>query len=51
MSPVIEVWDIDIVDCLEPAFKLGHKANKKKGIAKYGHYDAVLDLSWNTNVK
>jgi hypothetical protein len=50
MSPVIDVWDIDIVDCLEPAFRLGHRANKRKGIAKYGHHDAVLGLSWNTNV-
>jgi hypothetical protein len=50
MSPVIDVWDIDIVDCLEPAFRLGHRGNKRKGIAKYGHRDAVLGLSWNTNV-
>ncbi|PSN34545.1 Periodic tryptophan protein 1 [Blattella germanica] len=50
MSPVIEVWDIDIVDCLESVLKLGHRGNKRKGIAKYGHRDAVLDLSWNKNV-
>ncbi|PNF40490.1 putative periodic tryptophan protein 1 [Cryptotermes secundus] len=50
MSPVIGVWDIDIVGCLEPVFELGHRANKKKGIARCGHRDAVLDLSWNTNV-
>ncbi|KAJ4442986.1 hypothetical protein ANN_04634, partial [Periplaneta americana] len=50
MSPVIDVWDIDIVDCLEPAFKLGHRGNKKKVISKYGHRDAVLDLSWNSNM-
>ncbi|KAJ9576066.1 hypothetical protein L9F63_007031, partial [Diploptera punctata] len=50
MSPVIEVWDIDIVDCLETAFKLGRRGNKKKGISKYGHRDAVLGLSWNKNV-
>lgn len=49
MSPVIDIWDIDIIDCLEPAFKLGHRGNRRKGIAKYGHHDAVLDLSWNTN--
>lgn len=50
MSSIIEVWDIDIVDCLEPAFKLGRRGSKKKGITKYGHRDAVLDLSWNKNV-
>jgi len=49
MQPVIEVWDLDLVDCLEPAFKLGRKARKKKGIAGVGHKDAVLSLSWNTN--
>lgn len=43
MDPVIEIWDLDIIDCLEPAFKLG---SKKK---KYGHKDAVLDIAWNKN--
>merc|ERR1711915_644860 len=47
MQPVIEVWDLDLVDCLEPAFKLGRKAKKKKGIPGVGHKDAVA-LSWNT---
>jgi len=37
------------VDCLEPAFKLGRKGKKKKGIPGVGHKDAVLSLSWNTN--
>jgi len=49
MQPVIEVWDLDLVDCLEPAFKLGRKGKKKKGIPGVGHKDAVLSLSWNTN--
>uniref|UniRef100_A0A6M2DNG7 Putative wd40 domain protein n=1 Tax=Xenopsylla cheopis TaxID=163159 RepID=A0A6M2DNG7_XENCH len=43
MDTEIEIWDLDIIDCLEPAFKLG---SKKK---KYGHKDAVLDLAWNKN--
>ncbi|XP_012288253.1 periodic tryptophan protein 1 homolog [Orussus abietinus] len=49
MSPIIDVWDLDLIDCLEPAFKLGRKANKKKKIKHIGHKDAVLDIAWNTN--
>ncbi|XP_032523202.2 periodic tryptophan protein 1 homolog [Danaus plexippus] len=49
MDPVIQVWDLDIENCLEPAFKLGRKPNKKKKTKRIGHKDAVLDLSWNTN--
>ncbi|KAF4520167.1 hypothetical protein B566_EDAN008985 [Ephemera danica] len=50
MSSVIDVWDIDIVDCLEPAFQLGRKASKKKKIKAKGHKKAVLDLAWNHNL-
>ncbi|XP_072935605.1 periodic tryptophan protein 1 homolog [Epargyreus clarus] len=49
MDPVIQVWDLDIENCLEPAFKLGKKPNKKKKTKRIGHKDAVLDLSWNRN--
>ncbi|XP_041974303.1 periodic tryptophan protein 1 homolog [Aricia agestis] len=49
MDPVIQVWDLDIENCLEPAFKLGKKPSKKKKIKRVGHKDAVLDLSWNRN--
>lgn len=47
MTPIIEVWDLDIVDCLEPAYKLGCKSSKKK--KRVSHKDAVLDLAWNEN--
>jgi periodic tryptophan protein 1 len=51
MSPVIDVWDLDLVGNLEPEFTLGRKKNKKKKIAGVGHKDAVLSLSWNKRVR
>lgn len=50
MDPIITIWDLDIQDSLEPTFKLGSKGNRKKNKAKFGHKDAVLDLSWNRNL-
>jgi hypothetical protein len=50
MEPVIQVWDLDVVDCLEPCVKLGERVSKKKkrsGAVPVGHSDAVLDLAWN----
>ncbi|XP_072762415.1 periodic tryptophan protein 1 homolog [Anoplolepis gracilipes] len=49
MTPIIEVWDLDLIDCLEPAYKLGCKPNKKKKQRRVGHRDAVLDVAWNQN--
>lgn len=49
IDPIITLWDLDIQDTLEPAIKLGSKGKRKKGIEKFGHTDAVLDLSWNKN--
>ena len=50
MGPVIDVWDLDLVNSLEPDFSLGQKAVKKKKIKGYGHKDAVLALAWNRQV-
>lgn len=49
MEPIIHIYDLDIHQPLEPIMELGKKANKKKGIKKVGHKNAVLDLSWNSN--
>lgn len=39
MTNEISIWDLDTVNSLEPVNKL------------IGHEDAVLDLSWNSNVR
>ncbi|KAL7648865.1 UNVERIFIED_CONTAM: hypothetical protein RMT77_000785 [Armadillidium vulgare] len=48
MSPIIDVWDLDVIDCLEPAYTLGQKPKKK--IPRVGHSDAVLCLGWNKDL-
>lgn len=55
MEPHIDIWDLDLVDTLEPVASLGKrkkKKSKKKSInSEAGHSDAVLDLSWNHLVR
>ena len=49
-EPQIELWDLDVIETLEPVCVLGaevSKKKKKKGVSS--HSDAVLDLSWNSN--
>ncbi|KAF7851186.1 hypothetical protein BT93_L4370 [Corymbia citriodora subsp. variegata] len=57
MEPAIEIWDLDIIDAVEPCLVLGGqeelKKKKKKGkkvLIKYkegSHTDSVLGLAWN----
>jgi periodic tryptophan protein 1 len=49
MSPVIEVWDLDIINCIEAAFSLGKVPSAKNNRPRVGHRDAVLSLAWNKN--
>ncbi|KAL8136462.1 hypothetical protein V2J09_002463 [Rumex salicifolius] len=56
MDPAIEIWDLDIIDEVQPCATLGGIAEKKKKqkgkkkSIKYkedSHTDAVLGLAWN----
>ena len=49
MEPCINIWNLDVVDSLEPVVQLGptKRSKKKKKADVIGHNDAVLDLSWN----
>ncbi|XP_068710314.1 periodic tryptophan protein 1 homolog [Montipora foliosa] len=55
MEPHIDIWDLDLVDTLEPVVSLGKrkrkKSKKKSQNSDEGHSDAVLDLSWNPLVR
>ncbi len=56
----IEVWDLDIIDAVEPAFTLGQKKKDRKKVClcasphsiipkdASGHAAEVLGLAWNT---
>lgn len=54
MDPAIEIWDLDIMNELEPSLVLGGiREKKKKGkkniieFATGSHTDSVLGLAWN----
>ncbi|KAL1541949.1 hypothetical protein AAHA92_26100 [Salvia divinorum] len=54
MEPAIEIWDLDIMDEVQPSATLGGVAEKKKKGTKKSikykdgsHTDSVLGLAWN----
>ncbi|XP_068643116.1 uncharacterized WD repeat-containing protein C17D11.16-like [Aristolochia californica] len=61
MEPTIEIWDLDLIDELQPFVVLGGVSEKKKkkkegkkAVVKYkkdSHKDSVLGLSWNREVR
>ncbi|KAF8774875.1 Periodic tryptophan protein 1 like protein [Argiope bruennichi] len=54
MSPVIKIYDLDVVDILEPDYCLGEEPKKKKKQPKIKmncHEDAVISLSWNKHTR
>lgn len=56
MEPVIEIWDLDVMESVGCTYALGSPPQKKKKKLKKkesaaGHTEAVLDLSWNQNAR
>ena len=50
LTPEIELWDLDVVNTLDPAFVLGGRKSKTRVSKKKkttGHTDSVMSLSWN----
>lgn len=51
VGPVISIWNLDVVDQLDPSVKLGRKEKKKKKnkpkVKGIGHTDSVISLHWN----
>ncbi|RZC88762.1 hypothetical protein C5167_031136 [Papaver somniferum] len=51
----IEIWDLNLIDEIQPFLALGGVAKKRKKTAKYkkgvSHTDSVLGLDWNKKLK
>ncbi|ORC88778.1 uncharacterized protein TM35_000152090 [Trypanosoma theileri] len=57
MRPFVEVWNLDVIDAVEPACLLGgcvkwednyRKSVKSRMLKEDSHKDAVLSVRWNT---
>ncbi|CAL9111710.1 unnamed protein product [Musa acuminata var. zebrina] len=58
MEPAIEIWDLDLIDEVQPFLVLGGVSKKKKKgkktsvkYKKGSHRDSVLGLAWNKEVR
>ncbi|WOL16521.1 hypothetical protein Cni_G25308 [Canna indica] len=58
MDPSIEIWDLDLIDEVQPCVVLGGVSKKKKvgkktsvKYRKGSHRDSVLGLAWNKEVR
>ncbi|CAJ0602608.1 unnamed protein product [Cylicocyclus nassatus] len=50
MEPIINIWDLDIINEVTPVVSLGSKGKgrrKKRDGREQGHSDAVLSIAWN----
>lgn len=49
MEPVINIWDLDVMNSVVPVVSLGKSSGrrKKRDGSRQGHSDAVLSLAWN----
>lgn len=57
-NPVIEIWNLDVLDPLEPSATLGgkvvgkkHKKTGEQVYTKDTHQDSVMGLSWNKHFR
>ncbi|XP_073004233.1 uncharacterized WD repeat-containing protein C17D11.16-like [Typha latifolia] len=58
MEPAIEIWDLDLIEEVQPLVVLGGLSKKKKAKGKKtkkykkgSHRDSVLGLAWNKEVR
>lgn len=48
-SPIIEVWNLDVIDLIDPALQLGGRqtAHGEYQLSESSHTDAIMCLDWN----